>query len=212
MRAKHNSTSINFILNRIPLLGILCFILLFIYSTTLYPGGNSQNLNSVGFDWINNYLCNLMNETALNGQPNPARPFTILGLIILCICMMIFFNQFADTYSKNKFWNRIIKIAGILTMGFAILIATEYHDVMTIISSLFGIFVLIGIIREIYIGKMLIFKITGFICIILLGLNNYIYYSENHLEILPLLQKITFAIVFIWIIGLNLNMLKKNEN
>ena len=197
------------IANLIPVIGIAIFVGLYIFSSTLYPGGSQANLNSEGFDWINNYWCNLMNEKGMNGQPNPAKPYSIIAMIILCLSLMFFFIQFAQIYSKSKIWKRIIKTSGIISMSFAILIFTKYHDLMTTLSSIFGVFVVIGIIREIYKSKLSIYKITGVICILILGLNNYIYYTQQFIEVLPLLQKITFAIVLLWIIGLNFEINKK---
>ena len=197
------------IANLIPVIGIAIFVGLYIFSSTLYPGGSQANLNSEGFDWINNYWCNLMNEKGMNGQPNPAKPYSIIAMIILCLSLMFFFIQFAQIYSKSKIWKRIIKTSGIISMSFAILIFTKYHDLMTTLSSIFGLFVVIGIIREIYKSKLSIYKITGVICILILGLNNYIYYTQQFIEVLPLLQKITFAIVLLWIIGLNFEINKK---
>ena len=197
------------IANLIPVIGIVIFVGLYIFSSTLYPGGSQANLNSEGFDWVNNYWCNLMNEKGMNGQPNPAKPYSIIAMIILCLSLMFFFIQFAQIYSKSKIWKRIIKTSGIISMSFAILIFTKYHDLMTTLSSIFGLFVVIGIIREIYKSKLSIYKITGVICILILGLNNYIYYTQQFIEVLPLLQKITFAIVLLWIIGLNFEINKK---
>jgi hypothetical protein len=94
----------------------------------------------------------------------------------------------------------------------AIFIFTKYHDLMTVISSVFGFFVVIGIIKGLYKSELLLFKISGLICIILLGLNNYVYYSRHFIDHLPLLQKITFAIVLMWIIGLNDEMNKDKES
>ena len=197
------------IANLIPVIGIVIFVGLYIFSSTLYPGGSQANLNSEGFDWINNYWCNLMNEKGMNGQPNPAKPYSIIAMIILCLSLMFFFIQFAQIYSKSKIWKRIIKTSGIISMSFAILIFTKYHDLMTTLSSIFGLFVVIGIIKEVYKSKLSIYKITGVICILILGLNNYIYYTQQFIEVLPLLQKITFAIVLLWIIGLNFEINKK---
>ena len=199
-------------MNRIPLIGILCFLGLYIYSSTLYPGGSQVDLHSVGFDWVHNYWCNLLNKKGMNGLPNPARPFSILAMVILCISLMVFFIQFAETYTERKLSKRLIKVSGILSMLFALFIFTKYHDLMTIISSIFGLFVVIGIIRAIYKSELARFKISGLLCILLLGVNNYIYYTENYIEALPLLQKITFAFVLAWIIGLNYEMIKRNRH
>lgn len=194
------------------MIGILIFLVIYVYSSTLYPGGSQANLNSEGFDWINNYWCNLMNEKGMNEQQNPARPFAILAMIILCSSLMIFFIRFANIIPKSKIWKGIIKIGGILSMISATLMFTKLHDLMTIISSLFGFLVVIGIIREIYKSEIQGYKLSGLLCILLLGLNNYIYYTQHFIEVLPLLQKITFAIVLLWIVGLNGKLITEHRN
>ncbi len=201
---KENRTQI---VHLIPMIGIVIFVGLYIFSSSLYPGGSQANLNSEGFDWIHNYWCNLMNKKGMNGLQNPARPYSISAMVILCISLMTFFIQFAENYS-NGLWKRIIKTSGIGSMSFAILIFTPYHDFMIIAASLFGLFVVIGIIREIYNSKLTIYKIGGTLCVFLLLVNNYIYYTLQFIEILPLLQKFTFVIILIWVVGLSQQLLK----
>ena len=192
----------------LPTFGILIFIVLYLVASQLYPGGSQADLNSIGFDWMHNYWCNLLNEKGMNGLKNPARPIAITAMIILCSSILLFFYQFARYFAKNTFWKRIIKIAGTLSMLTAALLFTEYHDLMTILSSIFGLFVLIGIIYSVYKSEMTFFKISGIIGIILLAINNYIYYSLQFIELLPLIQKGTFVFILFWIIGLNLKMIE----
>ncbi|MCP4438384.1 MAG: hypothetical protein GY810_05515 [Aureispira sp.] len=203
-----NRKHIELIMNRIPILGILCFISLFIWSSMLYSGGSQANLNSEGFDWMNNYWCNLMGKKGMNGKFNPARPYAITAMIILCMSLMLFFIQFAKVYSENRFWKRVLNLGGILSMLSACFIFTDYHDLMTIISSFFGVFLVIGIIKEVYQSELLNYKIGGGICLFLLLLNNCIYYSLQFIEWLPFIQKVTFLAVLIWIIGLNYELRK----
>ena len=96
-------------------------------------------------------------------------------------------------------------------MAFASLIFTSYHDLMTLVSSIFGLFVVCGIIVAIYRSQLTAYKISGVISILLLALNNYIYYSKQGIEVLPLLQKITFTFVLLWVVGLNFLIVKKNS-
>jgi len=176
------------------------------YSSTLYPGGSEADLNHLGFDWANNYWCNLMNELAMNGEVNPARPFAISAMMILCLSILVFFIQFARRMATNLFWKKIIPIFGIISMIFAALISTQYHDSMISLSSAFGAIAVLGVIIELYKSSLQLFKFSGAICILLLLLNNIIYYSEFQLEYLPIIQKVTFVIVLSWIVGLNLKM------
>lgn len=207
--ANHNNLK-NF-LQWLPTICIGIFALLYYYSSTLYPGGSQADLTTQGFDWVHNYWSDLMNETGRNEQPNPAEPYAIAAMVIMCIGLMIFFIQFATKFSKNLVWRYVIQISGTLAMICAILTFTEYHAPMIALSSFFGLFLLAGIIREVYKSEMTLMKIGGVICVLLLIVNNYIYFSRNFVEILPLLQKITFAIVLLWFIGLNAELVKKNK-
>jgi hypothetical protein len=187
----------------IPTIGICLFVALYVYSAFQYPGGSQANAQSIGFDWIHNYWCNLMDYKAINGDLNPARPFAILASGMLCFSLMVFFLRFAFLLPENKWWKKIISAGGVLSMISASLIFTTYHDLMTIISSVFGGLVVVGVIKELFNSNLTIYKISGIVCLLLLGLNNYIYYSEQLIQILPLLQKITFTCILLWILGLN---------
>ena len=127
----------------LPTWGIMFFIGLYYYATTLYPGGSQADENSVGFDWGNNLWCNLMSEEALNGLENPASPVALFGMVVLCSSMTLFFFLFANYFEKDRNWNVIIKAAGALAMLSAVFIFTKYHDVMTTILSVCGV---VGII------------------------------------------------------------------
>jgi len=194
----------------LPTFGILIFIGLSVYAASLYPGGSQADINSVGFDWLNNYWCNLMGENAMNGLENPARPISILAMIILCSSMTLFFFKFAKLFVKSRIWKMTIKISGALAMLSAVFIFTRYHDIMTTILSICGVLGIIGIIRALHKNNLTFFKISGIVCMILVGINNLFYYSENLIEYLPVTQTISFILILAWTVGLNLNMKNKN--
>ena len=111
--------------------------------------------------------------------------------------------------SCKELRKKVIKLGGVLSMIFATLMFTAFHDLVTIISSFFGLFAVVGIIKEVYSSAMQKYKISGMICLLLLWMNNYVYYTTQFIEWLPLIQKITFLIVLLWIIGLNYELRKK---
>ena len=197
-------------LRLLPTFGILIFIALYIYATTLYPGGSQADINSIGFDWRNNFWCNLMDENAMNGVENPASPVALIGMVILCSSMTLFFFQFANYFVKNGIWKMTIKIAGALAMLSAAFIFTKYHDIMTTILSICGVVGIIGIIRALHKNNLTFLKVSGIICMALVGVNNLFYYNENLIKFLPVVQKVGFILILAWTIGLNLKM--KNEN
>ena len=190
----------------LPTYGILIFVGLYIYSASLYPGGSPADPNSIGFDWSNNLWCNLMSEQAINGLDNPARPVSIFAVVLLCSSMTIFFFQFAKYFEPNNTWKLIIKVTGVLAMISAVFIFTAYHDVMTTILSVCGLFGIIAIIRALHINKLTFFKVSGVLCLILIGLNNLFYYNQQFTDYLAIVQQLNFVLVLTWTIGLNLKM------
>lgn len=191
-----------------PVGGILIFVGLYFYAATLYPGGSPVDANSVGYDWMHNYWCSLLNESGMNGMPNPARPVAILAMLVLCSSMVQFFRLFGRNIAINKYWQKIIPFFGSISMLFAFFMFTDYHDLLTIISSFFGLFAVLGIIVEIYNSELNLFKWVAILAIFLLGINNVIYYSECGINYLPFIQKITFIVVLGWVGGLTLHTMK----
>ena len=187
-------------------IGILVFGVLYVYASFLYPGGSQEDLTSIGFDWVHNYWCNLMNEQALNGQVNAARPFALLALFLLCIGLALFFIRFARKMATSRFWKPMIKYFGVLAMLCSVLIATKFHNEMIGLASLFGAVALLGVIIEVYKSDLSYYKWSAVFSVFLLAANNYIYYSEHWIYYLPLLQKITFAFVLALVLALNKKM------
>nr|WP_297788690.1 hypothetical protein [uncultured Allomuricauda sp.] len=196
------------LLRFLPTIGILVFIGIYIYASNLYPGGSLADVNSAGFDWLNNHWCNLMRENALNGVQNQARPVAIVGITLLCASMIIFFFQFANHFETNRNWNITIKISGALGMLSACFIFTIYHDIMTTILSVFGTLVIIGMLRALYKNRLIMLMVMGVFCILIVGMNNYFYYNENLTQYSPIIQKIAFVLILSWTVCLNLTINK----
>ena len=190
----------------LPSFGILIFIALYFYTASIYPGGSPNNPNSLGYDWLNNLWCHLMNPQAINGMDNPASPIAIFAMILLGISMIVFFLQFARVFAKSNFEKNLIRITGVVAMVSAGFIFTSYHDVMTTILSICGVVGITSIIRALYMNKLPFLGTVGIICMIVIGLNNYFYYNEAFHEYLPVVQLLDFVLVLGWTVGINLRM------
>lgn len=198
------------ILKFLPTIGILLFIGIYIYASQLYPGGSQADFNSIGFDWSNNYWCNLMRDDGLNGIKNKAQPVAITGIVILCSSMIIFFFQFANYFENNRIWKMTIKISGTLAMLSSPFIFSEYHDIMTTVLSITGTVVIIGMIRALHNRQLTFLKVMGIICIVIIGLNNFFYYNEDLIQYGPIIQKVAFILILSWTVRLNYKMKGKN--
>ncbi len=183
------------------LVGISISILLLIISTFFYPGGSQLDKNSIGYEWGNNYLCNLFSEKAVNGMENPSRNIAMLGMFFLCTSFALFFSRFSKKIPQ-KSASSIIQYSGISSMFCTFLLITPYHDLMTIFASTFGLLTLFYIAVFTFQSKLTYLKYLSIVCMVILYLNNYIYYTQNGLHWLPILQKISLLTLIGWLLGL----------
>ena len=193
-----------------PTLGSILFVILYIVATFYYPGGSQVNKNSIGFSWANNYWCNLLNSTAINGQVNPAKPIAIAAMLVLCLSLSVFWFLFPQYTLLSRKIKLLIQVCGVLAMliGF-FLFSNINHDLITNLASLFGLVATIGTFIGLYKNKWHRFFKIGIVNIFLVLMNNFFYYDKAIIIYLPVLQKITFATFLIWICWINVKMFYK---
>lgn len=183
-----------------PIFGAILFVALYIIAAFLYPGGSQADKNAAGFSLVNNYWCNLLGENAINGQPNSAKPVAMTGMFVLCITLSLFWILFSKHANISKKLKLIIPVAGLLSMSTAFLLFTGLdHDSITNLASAFGLVATIGTIVGLYQVKWFKLFAFGLLNILLVVLNNYVYYSKEMIVYLPVIQKISFAVFLIWI-------------
>ncbi|MEI9920861.1 MAG: hypothetical protein WDO14_19015 [Bacteroidota bacterium] len=79
------------------------------------------------------------------------------------------------------------------------------HDMITNLASLFGLIATIGIMVGLYQTKARMLFAFGVLNMILVCLNNYLYYNQDLIVYLPLVQKVTFVSFLGWICGVSIN-------
>jgi hypothetical protein len=174
----------------VVLLGIILALILLAIAAACYPGGSQANINSVGYDWKNNYMSNLFSIKAVNGADNMSRPWADAGMFFFCIGLAIFFYHFSGKIPQKNASN-IIKYVGIGSMVFAFLIVTPLHDIMVFYIAVF-----------LFRSKLTLLKIIAVICLLVFYATTYMYYARSYVEFLPIMQKATFLLVIIWILCL----------
>ena len=184
------------------LIGLLIATILLYVATRIYPGGSQIDKNSIGFDWSNNYLCNLFDPKAVNGENNSSQYWAIAGMLIICSSFGYFFFDFSKKINSKKVANAI-KFSGIASMFFAFLIVTPYHNQMIITSSFLALISIIYITIYVFKSRLYFFKVLCILCLSSLFVCNYVYYSKIYLEYLPILQKIALFLSVLWIILLH---------
>ena len=199
------------ILMLIPLFGILVFVCLYFAATLYYPGGSQANANEKGFSWLNNYWCNLLNDKAMNGQTNAAKPIAVIAMVVLCVTLANFCYIFPKQLQFNKSHRLTVQISGMAAMAIAIFLFTNFHDLVINIASLFAFIAIIGMFVGLYKQKWSGLFWLGTFNILLVVLNNILYYGKGLKLYLPVVQKITFLFFLIWICLIDIKLYNKSS-
>lgn len=182
----------------------ICLALAFVFlliATLLYPGGSQASLQTIGYDWANNYLCNLFDAKGLNGITNPGMIWAFAGMFFLCLGLGIFFYR-ASAKIQHRSSAMIIRYAGMTAMFFAFFVITRYHDIMVTISCIFAMLAIFYLSVFVFTSRLLFFKMLTALCLITLYFSAFLYYSSSWLEILPITQKVNYLLIIIWVLGL----------
>lgn len=96
-----------------------------------------------------------------------------------------------------------------MTMSFAMLLFTSFHDKASLLSSLLGVVVCLLMMIELHRRLLTTYRNTGLTCLVLLFSNNILYHTGWAISYLPLLQKLTMLVILVWILTLNRLMKSK---
>jgi hypothetical protein len=150
-----------------------------------------------------------LNENAINGEVNPARPFAMTAMFVLCATLAIFWFLFARCINFPQGVRRLITFSGIASMTITMFLFTSFHDVVINVAGAFGLIALAGTYVGLYKNKSYQLFIVGLLNLFLIIVNNILYYSTGLLKYLPVVQKITFLLFLSWICLIDIFVLKK---
>ena len=182
----------------LPAGGMGLFAVLYGVAAALYPGGSPADKTAPGFSWLHNYWCNLLTAVAINGQPNPAQPVALAAMGVLCLSIMLFWYYLPPLFQFGPRVAGTVRLAGIFSMVAAGFLSTELHDLVISIACLLGVVALGATFAGLYQARRLRLLALGALCLVLLGINNYVYYSQHFILALPVIQKITFVLFLLW--------------
>ena len=183
----------------IPVIGSFLFIILYLVAALLYPGGSQADKISSGYSLVNNYWCNLLYKTGINGLPNPGQPFAAAGVVVICFALSGFWMFFPIQIGLRKYHRLLIQISGLTAMIISSFLLTEFdHDLVINISSIFGLIAMIATLVALYKIKWQKLFVFGLFNIMLVGLNNYLYHTKGMIIYLPVVQKISFLSFLVW--------------
>jgi len=182
------------------LIGLIISLSFLTIAISIYPGGTYQNKHSIGFDWSQNYICNLFETKALNGHENCSFVWAYIGMFFYSISYAIFFVNMSLKIPEKTSAN-IIKYVGMLAMLLTFLIATPFHDLMLTISNILFWTCITWITAFIFRTQHYFLKLYSVICMCIFYYAVYIHTSNNW-NLLPIISKVNSICTIILILGL----------
>ena len=194
----------------LPLLGMALFIILYVVSAFLYPGGSWKFQEAEGFSFWHNYLCDLLDEYAINGELNTARYVSRFALAFLCGGLLLLWYHLPNLFDKNNFNQKIMWICGILALITTCFLSSGTHDFTVRLAGIFGSIAFISCFVELYRNQFIKLFYFGIFCLFVFVINYYVYETGIFIRALPIIQKITFLSFIGWFIIVNLLLLNKS--
>jgi hypothetical protein len=182
----------------LPIAGAILFLFFYYVAVLNYPGGSQADKAGKGFSWLHNYWCNLLNETAINGELNAGRPYAMAGMLVLCLSLGWFWYCFALYTPLQKIYRVGMQVSGMSSMCIAFFIFTSLHDSIINAAALLALVALAGTFIGLYKMRWRELFAFGLFNLLLVVINNWLYYGGG-LFYLPVVQKITFICFLLWI-------------
>lgn len=195
----------------VPVAAMVLFILFYIIAALKYPGGSWQDPSHTGFSFWNNYLCDLLDSIAINGSQNTAKVWSRTALAILCIGLVYLWYHLPILFARRGWGTKIFWTSGLLAFITLFTLSEGMHDISVRIAGLFGTIALVALVLELYRYEYTTLYPLGIICILIFLVNYGIYETGNGLRFLPVLQKFTFSLFFLWFFQVNRILYKVNR-
>ncbi len=192
-----------------PAAGMVIFVFLYIIAAFNYPGGSYAMPQNDSFSFWHNYLCDLLDAKAINGEPNTARLYARWALGILCASLVWLWWHLHRLFNRRSPNLYLMRFAGLLALGTMVFLGADTHDLIVRIAGVFGVVALLSCLVELYKGGYTSLVILGLASLLVFLLNYYIYETGTLLFRLPVIQKLTFFLFLLWFGLLNLALFKK---
>ncbi|OYU94655.1 MAG: hypothetical protein CFE21_15370 [Bacteroidetes bacterium B1(2017)] len=192
----------SFLNKHLVLLGLLLSMLFIAIAMLVYPGGSIIDKQASGYSFSQNYISNLLEYTALNGRDNTARPFGVIGVVLMGVFTGLAFVRFANKVDIKKYSLPIMYFGFCLMLFSSLISIPAQHDLMITISSVFTLLVVFYSSILLLKTKLMPLKILSISMLLFLYAMVYMYFTQTGLVYLPILQKWMHILQFIWLLNL----------
>lgn len=184
------------------LIGIALSILCLVAASLHYPGGSPKDIRSVGFQWTENYISDMLEYKAVNGAENQARPLAVAGVLLMGLSTGFAFVRFARKVGTKKY-AAVIQYGGLLMILMTALGTIPLlHDLSVTLGIVLNLLVFFYVMVALLKSRLTMFKVLSVVFLASFYGATYMFGTKTGLEYMPLVQKITHVVQIIWILGL----------
>lgn len=137
---------------------------------------------------------------------NPGRPFALLGMGFLSIAIALFWYFLPIHLNRSSLRRVAVQVSGALAGIAGFFIFGEAHDALINLAFLFGLVALTETFIGLYALKWKVLFAFGIFNLLLVALNNILYYNKDLLYYLPLVQKFSFLSFLLWMFWINFRL------
>lgn len=167
----------------------------------MYPGGTRFDPLTRGYSHLSNYWCDLLDRVSYGGDINHARPFAILATIVLPMSLVPLWLQVSVLFRNASASMWIVRVAGPAAMVCAALIFTPMHNFVINLASVLGLTVFLVTTLSLDRSRYRALVVVAVVALSLAILNWGMWQTGTFLEAMPMVQKMAYALFFLWIIG-----------
>ncbi len=194
----------------LPLVGMGLFVVFYVVAALSYPGGSWNNLNHESFSFWNNYLCDLLDEYAINGTLNKGRHYARVALGFLCGGLLFLWYHLPKLFTRS-INQKVMKYSGLLALTTTFFLASDTHDIIVRIAGVFGVVAILTLTVELFKMGYLKLGLLGIVCVLIFSINYYVYETKSYINLLPIIQKFTFACFMLWFAILNIKLYRRDR-
>ena len=187
-----------------PAVGVISFYALHALAALLYPGGSHDDRNEPGFSLVRNYFCDLLDSEALNGQPNPGRPFGLVAMAVIVPTLALFWLSVVRLYPRQRTLVMTTRIAGSVSALATLLLLTPFHDSAVEIGGGFGLVAFFSVLAALPRAEHGLLFLGGLVALAVSSACLFIWRTGLGMPALAGLQKLAFALFLAWVFAATL--------
>jgi len=191
----------------VPLVSVTVFVALYATAAWVYPGGTRSDPGRVGFSFSDNYWCDLLDATTHGGRNNPSRPFAMAALFVFCTGLAVFWWSVPALFPFAPRRGVLVRAAGIISALVMAWVATPLHDLAINVAGGLGVVGFVATISAVNARGQVVEIVTW--STLFAALSNFaIWQTGIGLSVLPLIQKVAFALFLGWMVLTSLRLRK----